>query len=167
MASYSSTANITRIVWRHSFPYVLSSCEPSADGHGFLLGFNRFGEQHVHVEASPKLLINKMQDVGDILTRVLLPNLEVGDPRQRWLLCPHGNGMTCRKCASLFQAAAGNLRVSNRRICSKHSSSKTVLFRPGKQMTCCVTLLVMGLCAGRSANDCRYHWYVTNVAQQM
>ena len=61
----------------------------------------------MHVEGSPELLIKSMKDVGDIITSVTFPNLEADGPRQSWRLCRHGNGVTGRKCAGLFQAAVG------------------------------------------------------------
>ena len=40
-------------------------------------------EKHVHVAGPSKLLIKRMKDAGEIVTCVMLSNLEVGDPRQR------------------------------------------------------------------------------------
>ncbi len=37
----------------------------------------------MRVDGPPKLLIKIMKDAGEIITCVMLPNLEVGDPGQR------------------------------------------------------------------------------------
>ena len=49
---------------------------------------------------------------GESASSVMRLNLGVDDPREKWRLCPPGNGVTCRTCPSLFQAAAENLRLS-------------------------------------------------------
>ncbi len=61
----------------------------------------------MHVEVSSELLLKLRKDIGDSITSVTFPNLEADGPRQSWWLCRHGNGVTCMKCAGLFQAAVG------------------------------------------------------------